>query len=60
MGGVKKKQPKDFVKKFLEKTPANQLAKKQDLAYVVDFLCSDKSKYIFGENISLDGGYTLW
>ena len=60
VGGVKKKQPKDFVKKFLEKTPANQLAKKQDLAYVVDFLCSDKSKYIFGENISLDGGYTLW
>jgi len=60
VGGVQNNQPKSFIKKFLKKTPANQMVKKLDLANTVDFLCSEKSKYIIGENISLDGGYTLW
>jgi len=60
VGAVENNQPKEFVKNFLKKTPANQMAKKQDLANIVNFLCSEKSKYIIGENISLDGGYTLW
>jgi CMP-N,N'-diacetyllegionaminic acid synthase len=30
-----------------------------DLECFKDFLCSEKSKYIIGENISLDGGHTL-
>ncbi|MBD1156612.1 SDR family oxidoreductase [Pelagibacterales bacterium SAG-MED20] len=60
VGGVKNNQPKDFIKSFLKKTPINQMVNKKDLANTVDFLCSEKSKYIIGENISLDGGYTLW
>ena len=32
----------------------------KNLANAVDFLCSDKSQYIVGENLSLDGGYNLW
>ena len=30
------------------------MAKKEDLAKVVDFLCSEDSKYIIGENISFE------
>ena len=60
VGGVKNNQPSHFIKKFLKKIPANQMAKKQDLANAVDFLCSNKSQYIIGENLSLDGGYNLW
>ena len=60
IGGVQNNQPKNFLKNFLKKTPAKKMAKKEDLAKVVDFLCSEDSKYIIGENISFDGGYTLW
>ena len=60
IGGVQNNQPKNFLKNFLKKTPAKKMAKKEDLAKVVDFLCSENSKYIIGENISFDGGYTLW
>ena len=60
VGGIKNNQPKIFIKNFLKRTPANQMVKKLDLANTVDFLCSEKSKYIIGENISLEGGYTLW
>ena len=52
-------QPK-ISKKFSQKDSAKKMAKKEDLAKVVDFLCSEDSKYIIGENISFDGGYTLW
>ena len=60
VGGIQNNQPKVFIKNFLKKTPANQMVRKKDLANTIDFLCSEKSEYIIGENISLDGGYTLW
>lgn len=60
IGGIENNQPKSFVKNFLKRTPANKMAKKENLANVVNFLCSENSEYIIGENISFDGGYTLW
>lgn len=60
VGGVQNNQPKDFIKNFLKKTPNKKLVNKNDLAYLVDFLCSEKSNNIIGENINLEGGYNLW
>ena len=60
VGGVFKNQPKYFITNFLKNTPIKKMVKKNDLAYLVDFLCSEKSKYIVGENINLEGGYNLW
>ena len=60
VGGVKSKQPKKFIISFLKKTPINKMVDINDIANAVDFLCSEKSKYIVGENLSLDGGYNLW
>ena len=60
VGGVENNQPVSFVRNFIKRIPAKQMAKKQDIANIVDFMCSEKSKYIYGENICLDGGYNLW
>lgn len=60
IGGIKSTQPKSFLNNFLKKIPFKELAKMKDLANTVDFLCSSKSEYIIGENISLEGGYNLW
>ena len=60
VGGVQNNQPKEFIKNFLKKTPNKKLVNKNDLAYLVDFLCSEKSNNIIGENINLEGGYNLW
>jgi nucleoside-diphosphate-sugar epimerase len=60
VGGVENNQPKNFINSFLKKTPNKKMLTKNDLAYLVDFLCSEKSKNIVGENINLDGGYNLW
>ena len=60
VGGVKSKQPKKFISNFLKKTPSNEMIKLKDIANAVDFLCSNKSENIIGENLSLEGGYNLW
>ena len=60
VGGIKNKQPKKFINNFLKKTPIKKMVDIKNLANAVDFLCSDKSQYVVGENLSLDGGYNLW
>jgi len=60
VGGVQNNQPKEFIKEFLKKTPNKKMVNKNDLVYLVDFLCSEKSSNIVGETINLEGGYNLW
>ena len=43
-------------KKYLDSLPMNKLGKPEDVANVVTFLCSEKSNYINGANITIDGG----
>lgn len=60
LGCVKSNQPQKFKLFFVNKTPINRLLDVKEISPIVDFLCSEKSSYIIGENIFLDGGYTLW
>lgn len=49
----------DVQRAFLSKIPLSQYAKPQDISYAVMFLSSDHNKMITGENIMVDGGYTI-
>lgn len=42
-----------------EHTPAGRIGKPEDIANAVAFLISDKSEWIVGQNIILDGGFSL-
>jgi 3-oxoacyl-[acyl-carrier protein] reductase len=46
------------IKALTEKIPQGRLAKPEEIAEVVLFLCSDKNSYITGQNIVIDGGFT--
>lgn len=48
------------MKEFMEKIPLKRLGEPSDIAYLVEFLCSDKSSYITGETIVIDGGYSIY
>ena len=39
--------------------PIARLLDKKELIDIVKFLCSDKSSYITGQNIIIDGGRTI-
>lgn len=57
-GGIFDNQNKKFVNNYSEKVPMGRLGKPEDVAPTVAFLLSDDSKYITGQNIVIDGGWT--
>ena len=59
-GAVYSNQPKEFIKKIKNLIPLNRLAEKSEYKSIVQFLCSDASSYMTGQNIIIDGGRTVW
>lgn len=57
-GGIFDNQPPSFVKKYEEKVPMKRMGKPEDIAPAVSFLLSDEAKYITGQNLIIDGGWT--
>jgi NAD(P)-dependent dehydrogenase (short-subunit alcohol dehydrogenase family) len=59
-GGIWDKQPDDFVKKYSEKVLlGKRMANPEDVTGVVLFLLSEASGYVTGQNIVVDGGWSL-
>ena len=59
-GGIYDFQSKDFVKKISKLIPMSIMADKFEYIGVVQFLCSDSSIYLNGQNIVMDGGRSVW
>jgi NAD(P)-dependent dehydrogenase (short-subunit alcohol dehydrogenase family) len=59
-GGVYEEQNSDFVKKISELIPLGRMAKSNEYRSAVQFLCSDASAYMTGQNIVIDGGRSVW
>ncbi len=59
-GGVYNNHNVTFTKKYSNKVPMNRMGTKNEIASTVLFLCSDESSYITGQNLVVDGGYSIW
>ena len=57
-GGVYNGQDDDFVQKLTELIPLGRMANRSEYHGAIQFLCSDASEYMNGQNIIIDGGYT--
>lgn len=57
-GGIFDHQDEKFVRAYESKVPLKRMGNPDDIAPVVSFLISDDSKYITGQNIIVDGGWT--
>ena len=58
-GGVYNSQDKDFVKKIEALIPLGRMASFNEYHSTVQYLCSDASKYLNGQNIVVDGGRSV-
>ena len=58
-GGLFNKQEKNFVKKYINLTPLRRMANSKDIQGAIELLSSHQSDYITGQNIIVDGGWTL-
>ena len=58
-GGVLANQDYKFINKYKRKTLLNRMATIEDFKGVVAFLSSDLSLYITGQNLVVDGGYSI-
>ncbi|MDC0253258.1 SDR family oxidoreductase [Bacteriovoracales bacterium] len=58
----KKKGPErpDYMEQLKSHIPMNRVGKPHEIAGVVIFLTSQASSYVNGQNLIVDGGYTLW
>jgi len=59
-GGVFTGQDEEFVHKLTSLIPLGRMAKKDEYQAAVQFLCSDASAYLNGQNIVMDGGRSVW
>ena len=58
-GGIFDHQPKTFVDNYEQKVPMGRMGKPEDIASPVSFLLSSEAAYITGQNLIVDGGWTV-
>ena len=58
-GGVYVDQPDEFVKRLVNLIPLGRMAEPDEYCSAIQFLCSDASKYMTGQNMVIDGGRSI-
>lgn len=59
-GGVERGQVEVFKERYLARTPLKRMATETDVANTIYFLLSTASSYMTGQNLVVDGGWTVW
>ncbi len=59
-GGILRGQPESFIKRYKARTPLGRLATEEDFRGAILYLATDLSKYVTGQNLSVDGGWGAW
>ncbi len=58
-GGIYNNQNKKFVNKLRKLIPMSRMANKDEYKAAIQFLCSDASSYMTGQNLIIDGGRSI-
>jgi NAD(P)-dependent dehydrogenase (short-subunit alcohol dehydrogenase family) len=59
-GGIFNNQDKHFVEMYSSKVPMKRMGFEHELQSTLEYLISEKSSYLTGQNIIVDGGLTAW
>ncbi len=59
-GGVFTNQGEEFVQRLTALIPLGRMARREEYRAALQFLCSDASAYMNGQNVVIDGGRSVW
>ena len=59
-GGVFNGQNAEFVTRLSQLVPLGRMARRDEYRAAIQFLCSEASSYMNGQNIVMDGGRSAW
>ena len=59
-GGIENQQPASFVEAYNNRTPLGRMGTPDEIAGAVAFLAGPAAKYISGQVLAVDGGWTAW
>jgi NAD(P)-dependent dehydrogenase (short-subunit alcohol dehydrogenase family) len=59
-GGIKGRADKSFIERYKSLNPQKKMMEDEDVVGPIEFLISDKSNNMTGQNIIIDGGWTIW
>lgn len=60
LGGIARGQSPEFRERYEARVPLGRMATEQDMMGAVVYFVSDLSRYVTGQNLMIDGGYTAW
>lgn len=58
-GGLKSDQSETFIKRYSDKVPLGRMGNAEDIVGAIVFLLSNASRYMTGQNLVIDGGWSI-
>lgn len=59
-GGIYNQHPEKFLASYSQKTPMGRMASVEEVSSAVMIFCKNKNRYLTGQNLTIDGGFTAW
>ena len=59
-GGIEQGQDKEFIERYISRTPLGRMASAEDMKGAMAYLASDLSRYVTGQLLEVSGGWGVW
>lgn len=59
-GGIEGRVDDEFKKRYAQLCPFKRMLREEEVVGAVDFLATEKSTFITGHNLIVDGGWSVW
>jgi NAD(P)-dependent dehydrogenase (short-subunit alcohol dehydrogenase family) len=59
-GGIERGQEESFRTRYEQRTPLKRMGREEDLKGAIAYLATDLSAWVTGQNLVVDGGWSVW